>query len=237
MKPSQLTLHTSFLAAALFAATAAQAAPVGVDGTLGTEWAGVTATTVGYDAAAPTSNFGTPGLNNHNVGYSVYYRADATYLYGLLRANGDTGGLNFANLYFNTDLVGGSDLGIELDNNRSFKPGANGYYDLTGYLSVAHSLGNLNHVIEWSLSWAYINSNPDSFLPAGTNSANGIQLRLSQAFGYSVAGGDMNPATFAGPRFGTVAQAAANTVPEPASLALAACALLAAAAVRRQRRG
>jgi hypothetical protein len=235
MNPSKFARTSSFLAAALLAATAASAAPVGVDGSFGAEWAGVSATVVGYDAAAPTSNFSTPGLNNHNVGYRVYYRADSQYLYGLLQSNGDTNGLNFANLYFNTDLVGGSDFGIELDNNRAFKPGSPGYYDLSGALSVAHSLGNLNHVIEWSLSWAYINSNPDNILPAGTNSANGIQLRLSQAFGYSVAGGDMDPATFAGPRFGTVAQAAANTVPEPASLALAAFALLAAAGARRRR--
>lgn len=215
-------------------AAGSQAAPVSVDGVIGAEWAGIAPVVVPYDASAPSGNFGTPTVGTNAVPYSVYLRSDAQYLYVGLKANGDTQGANFANLYFNTDLSGGSDFGIEVTNNRAFQPGVPGYFDLSGYLTYALSGSDVNRVIEMALSWNYFTSNPNKILPAGTNVANGIQLRTSQSFGYTATGGNMN-ADFSGSRFGTVAQAADGTdLPEPSSAALGIFALVALATIRRK---
>lgn len=212
----------------MMSAVGAQAAPIGIDGLIGTEWAGVTPTTMSFDPAAPLGNFGNPGTSNHVVGYDVYYRADSSFLYGLVKANGDSTGLNFANAYYNTNLVGGSDFGIEVTSSRGFTPGVAGYYDITPYFSFAQSAGNVNAVIEWAIAWSFFQNDPLNVLPADTNVAAGIQFRTLQAFGYSATGGDLS-----GARFGTVALAA-NEVPEPGALALGGLAMLAALGLRRR---
>jgi len=217
-------------AAALLLAAGAYADPVGVDGVLGSEWTGVTPTVVALDPNAPTSNFGAPSAGVTNVGYSVYLRGDANYMYGLLVSDGNTNGLNFANLYFDVNHSGHSNFGMEVTNDDSFDPGVAGNFDMSQYLTVATGTSNGDEVIEFALSWSYFSNNPDGYLPSGIDPTTGMQLRLSQSFGYSVAGGDMDPSTNA--RLGTVAEAA--TVPEPSSAALGLLALGAAAFVRRK---
>ncbi len=228
------TIRTALSTLMLALAASSQAAPVSVDGVIGAEWAGTAPVVVAHDASAPSGNFSTPTSGTNAVGYSVYLRSDAQYMYVALQANGDTQGLNFANLYFNTDLVGGSDFGIEVTNNRAFQPGVAGYFDLSAYMTYALSGSDVNKVIEMALSWDYFTTNPNHILPAGTNVANGIQLRTSQSFGYTATGGAMN-ADFSGSRFGTVAQAVDGTeLPEPSSAALGLLALGALAALRRK---
>lgn len=224
--------HSTLTLALVAASAAASAAPVGVDGVIGAEWIGATVRSIAYDSAAATSNFSSPGTSNHVVGYNVYYRADSSHLYVGLEAVGDTTGLNFANLYFNTDLIGGSDFGIEVTNNQAFRPGVAGYFGLSGYLTFAQSVGSTNHVIEMALDWNYLATDPDSILPDALSVSTGVQLRSVQAFGYSVTGGDLAGGT----RFGTVSQPATAAVPLPGSLALAGLALAALAHTRRRTR-
>src|SRR3954447_15520886 len=87
--------------ASIAIATAAHAALVSVDGTIGAEWTGATVKTVNYNPVAPIGNFATPTNENHATAYDIYTRGDANYLYVGIQTTGNTyaGGLDFANLY------------------------------------------------------------------------------------------------------------------------------------------
>lgn len=193
-------------AVGVLGSTAANAVPVGVDGIIGGEWGSPTAT-VAYDAGAPTGNFGTPGPTTNNVAYSIYFRSDANYVYGAVQAAGPTGGLDFANIYLNVDNLGGSDLGLEVTNDRFFIPGVPGYTnDTLNHLNFATGSG----VIEFAVTWDMLLNDPygmgfPTAIPGGVT-----QMRLSQSFGYSVAGG----ATYGSDRLGVVA---VPPVPVPAA--------------------
>lgn len=197
--------------AAILASSFASAAPVGIDGVVGAEY-GAPSATVAYSANAPTGNFGTPGNSNNNVAYSIYTRADANYFYGAIKADGNTNGLNFANLYFNVDGKSGSDLGVEVTNDRFFIPGAGGYQNDTKDL-LTYFVGN--DVIEFAIDFAMFLDNPYGLNYTATAPGGNVTINLSQSFGYSVAGGQGN---YGDNRLGTV-QAPAS-VPEPAPLAL-----------------
>lgn len=218
------------LAIAVSLAGGAQAAPVGVDGTIGAEWGAPTAS-VGYDASASIGNFGAPSNVNHVVGYSIYLRADAGYLYGAVKADGSTAGQNFANLYFNVDGLGSpfSDLGVEVTNDRFFIPGVPGFAaDAANLLTVAMGTG----VIEFAIDWSMLRDDPYS-MGFNTASAGGnLILSLSQSFGYSVAGGS---ASYGNNRLGAVTVPAAASVPEPGALLLTSVALLGLMVTRRRR--
>ena len=67
--------------------------------------------------------------------------------------------------------------------------GVMGMVMVSAYLAVAQSAGDIDHVIEFALSWDYLTGNPDGYLPTGLDLTSGVQLRLSQSFGYSVGGG------------------------------------------------
>jgi hypothetical protein len=221
------------------------AAPIGVDGVIGAEWAGATPVLVGYDAAAATSNFGTPGANNHITGYEIYMRRDGQYLYAAVRTTGpgDSGGLNFSNLYFSlrygpgTYGNNGSSIGFEVTNDRAFRPGLAGYHNDTAanLIQSASFAGAASDpdVIETAIDLSVFTDNAlgvTSYgLPVG-ETAVGIRLNLSQSFGYSVVGGQAN---FGDARLGFVDLPAA-TVPAPGVPALAGAALLALAALRRR---
>lgn len=215
-------------AAAGFLAPAAHAAPVSVDGTIGAEWGSPTAT-VALDTGAAQNNFGAPGTTNHNVAYSIYLRSDGTYLYGAVAASGPTNSLDFANIYLNVDgLPGpGSDLGIEVTNDRFFRPGLPGYTsDSSNLLTFSSGTG----VIEFALEWSMLTDDPYGM---GFNTATpggNLFMSLSQSFGYSVAGGT----SYGDNRLGNVT--VPQAVPEPGTLALFGLAMLGVGAVRRSRK-
>ncbi len=238
------------ITASLTGLASVTAAQVGVDGILGAEWATTTATSVLYNATAPTANFGAPTNQNHTVAYDVYLRSDNSYVYGLLKANpagsGNDGwstANNFANLYFSTNPfglggTGSGSIGFELQNDRAFKPGGSGY--LTGSLSslgfvtvlnpgTDYSSSGVGTIVEFAMPWSYFYSDPQSapFVPiTGVN--NTLRLNLSQSFGYSVAGGQTD---YGNNRLGIVTA----PVPEPMTLATLGAGLL-GLAVRRRRK-
>jgi hypothetical protein len=232
------------LAAAAVAVSAAggslRAAPVGVDGTIGAEWTGVSVFNVVNDPAAPINNFATPTNNTSAYAdYSVQVRDDGAYYYGALQitdhANLSPG--DFANLYFDTDPQNGngSDVGFEITNNRFFIAGAPGYYDATPYLTYAVDGGT--HTIEFAIDNAFFTSSPQAGAPypLGFPTATGdVTLRLSQSFGYSVAGGTANGDAV---RLGvaSVASGTATPLPSAASMSLGTLAVLGVAGVLRKK--
>jgi hypothetical protein len=217
--------QTALLLAAGLISSVAFAAPVSIDGAIGAEW-GAPSATVGYSPSAADSNFGAPEKNSKYVGYDIYTRADSNYFYGALQAAGDTNGLNFANLYFNVDGVNGSDLGLELTNERFFIPGVPGYQADTNGL-VTYVVGN--GIIEFAIDFAMFLDNPYGMSYTATAPGGNVTINLSQSFGYSVAGGQNN---FGDARLGTVQ--APSSVPEPAPLALFGIAFAALGFVRRR---
>lgn len=225
-------------------------AQVGVDGSYGSEWSGVTPASVLYNSAAPTNNFGTPTNQNHTVAYDVYLRSDASYVYGLLQTKPAGAGqdsydptLSFTNLYFSTNPfgLGGSgsgSIGFELQNDRAFKPGVAGYlsgslaslgFVVANHAGSSYANGGEAAAVEFAIPWTYFTTDPQSapFVPIDTTN-NQLRLNLSQSFGYSVAGGD---SAYGSNRLGVVTYSA---VPEPATMA--ALGLGVAAMIRRRKK-
>jgi len=115
-------------------ATAAHAAPVGVDGVFSPGEYGARSASVGYDAGN-ANTFPNYSNTSNQVAYDIYLRSSNGYLYGFLNPRADVGGsvnngLLFANLYFdlNPSANNGSDLGFEtnLTSADAFIPGVSG---------------------------------------------------------------------------------------------------------------
>lgn len=233
-------------AATLALSTLAVAAPIGVDGTKGSEWNGITPVMVTYAPGTTESNFGSPTPFDDKVTYDIYTRSDSSYVYFLLQTMPSgvdeyDAGLNFANVYFGTGASAntGSDLGIEVTNDRAFVPGVAGYYPLSPSDFVfAGTSGTYNgtpgsgpgNTIEFALSWNYLMTDPQGLGFDKISAANPqITLRLSQSFSYSVGGG----ATYGPTRLGTDLYSSSE-VPEPASFGLIATVGLTLGLIRRR---
>jgi PEP-CTERM motif len=211
------------------AASSAHAAPTSIDGAIGAEWTGATVKSVLFDAAAPQHDFNAPTNKNHAVAYDVYTRGDGQYLYVGLQtaASFNNAALQFANLYFDTNPGSGSDIGFEVLNARAFKPGVAGYTPATAagndvHFASVQGTASTPGVIEFAVPYSIFTTNSLGIVSMPT-ATSAVQLRLSQTFGYSVAGG----ASYGDDRLGVVA------VPEPTGLALLG---LGAGALLRRRR-
>jgi hypothetical protein len=197
--------------------SAALAAPVSVDGVIGAEWTGVPSVTVTHNLGADAGNFGTPSNITQGASYTVQVRDDGSYYYVALQITGDalSSAGNFANIYFDTNppAADGSDVGFEVTNNDYFIPGVSGSFDATPYVTY----DNTSHpgTIELAILNSFFTSGPKAGIayPNGYPAATGdVVLRLSQSFGYSVAGGNSYGVT----RLGS-ASVAAVPVPLPAA--------------------
>lgn len=206
----------TFFAATIAIAFATSAQAQTVDGVREAAY-GAAKSSVAFDAGAPLGNFGTPGTTNHAAAYDIYLTSDANNVYGFIQADRVTG-LQFANLYFDIDSNAGSDLGFEINNQRAFIPGGAGYSATLPGISFAQSGDGLG--LEFSIAnnlftapIAGLSYNGGQVFPAVGGS---VVLRLSQSFGYSVAGG----ATYGIDRLGRVTLGDAGAVPEPATWAM-----------------
>lgn len=211
--------------------TAAFASPVSIDGVIGSEWTGATVNYVSYNAAAPMGDFnGNPSSNT--VAYNIYTRSDNDFIYvGLetVRQQGDSynPGLILTNLYFGTVANMGSNVGFEVYNDRAFTPGVPGFYSpistVGGHWDRQFDANNA--VIEFAMSWDFFVNDPLAMGFTKTSALNNIlTLRLSQSFGYSVAGGS----SFGADRLGQF-----TYVPAPGAAAVLAGAGLLAGRRRR----
>ena len=202
--------------AAAMALSTAAGAQVVIDGNLDGAY-GAAKSQVTYLPTAPTSNFDVPTQFSSSIGYSVYLSSDANNVYGYLKTSGlGTSAGSFANLYFDIDPQNGngSDIGFEVTSRRGFVAGFGDYAPVgINYFADAST-------IEFSIpNSAFTAALPGlaSEYPAGQQFAtigSTVTLRLSQSFGYSVAGG----ATYGANRLGSVTLGGtAGAVPEPAT--------------------
>jgi hypothetical protein len=189
------------------------AATILVDGTLDAGYGASTAT-VTYNTAAPSGNFQSPTTESNAIGYSVYVADQGGYLYGFLQGSTPPGGVPvgaFANVYFG--IKGdpqGSIFGFELSSSsqHAFTPGA------AGSVPITVPFATVGNNIEFAIPNAFFEG--PMGLPNTTfaNAGDQITFRLSQSFGYSVAGGS----DYDEDGLGTVTISA--DAPEPATWAM-----------------
>ena len=219
-------------AAALAAAATSANAAIAIDGTL--DGAYTHTATVTYDAGAPIANFGAPTSQSNAIGYDIYLASDANNVYGYLKtfgAGAEVG--DFANLYFDLDPANGngSDIGFEVTNSRGFVAGGSGYSPVP--IDFFASGGIVEFSIPDTYFMAPMSGLESQYAPGQQFAGNGdtITLRLSQSFGYSVAGGDF----YGSDRLGAVTLGG-GAVPEPATWAMMIVGFLGVGAVLRTRR-
>ena len=190
----------------------APANAITVDGILDLGY-GAAKAIVALDPTTPDGDFSGSGYRTNSISYSIYLADQGGMLYGFLQASGAGTPVGaFTNLYFDIDGSGHSKLGFEVTNQRAFIPGVSGYSNLSN-INVFSPNAN---TIEFSIP----NADFETALPGLTYPASlvsfptdgsPITLRLSQSFGFSVAGG--NDALL-----GTVTLAGA--IPEPSTWAM-----------------
>lgn len=203
---------------ALAVATTSRAA-ITVDGLLDGAYGSATAH-VNYNPLAPNSNFGAPTNASDAIDYDIYLTSDANYVYGFLQtgSNGTAVG-SFANVYFDVDPANanGSDIGFEITNNRAFIAGVPGYSSfLTGLLDFSTTATSVEFRLSNAAFTGPLGGLDYTGYPTFPVAGDKITLRLSQSFGYSVAGG----ATYGPDRLGSVILGDGAAVPEPATWAM-----------------
>ncbi len=202
-----------------------------VDGLLDADY-GASKSTVTYAPGTLESNFGTPTPFTDAIGYQIYLKEQAGYVYGFLQSGGAGKAVApFANLYFDLDPQNGngSDLGFELGGNHpnsanAFVPGVDGSAQVTNIMTVLSGDGT---GIEFAIPDTDFTTAIPGLSSYPLDHAGGqLTLRLSQSFGYSVAGGEL----YGPDRLGSVTLGV-SAVPLPASLPMFGAALLGLAAV------
>jgi len=190
---------------ALSYVSAANAAII-VDGLYDADYGAATAS-VAHDINAPTSNFGAPGNTTAGADYNVFLTNQGGLVYGLVQITGNASfsAGPFANLYFGNST--GSTIGFEITNGNVFKPGVAGTFALTYAFAVAPDGSGVEFALPESVFTGPVGA---TGINAGLNPGDQLFLRLSQSFGYSVAGG----ASYGPDRLGTVTLEAAP-VPGP----------------------
>lgn len=225
-------------------ASLARAAPLGVDGTVGAEWQGITAKPIIFDGGAGINNFAIPGAANSVSAYEIRLRRDDDYVYGVLYTTGGkpASAINAAfnaKFFFDTGptAVSSADVAIDIVNDQAFLPGGS---SLSGPLSPA-SLSRVlvpagfsnEAVIEFAVPWSFFMTDPLGMGYAVVASGGQLRLNLSQSFGLSVAGG---AASFGADQLGVLTAPVRRQVAvEPAALALLGTGLAAAAFFGRRR--
>ena len=205
-------------------------AQTGIDGVIDLtpvtgDWSGpgVITNTVFFNPGAPTSNFGSPTSENHLSAYTTYMRGDGSYIYLAVAGNTSGGGsggagMAFLNAYLSTTGTG-SNIGLEVGNDNFFIPGGAGGFSALGITDWDNN--QTTGVVEVAIPYSFFTSDPLS-MGFGTG-ATFVQWRLSQALGYSVAGGT----SYGDNRLGII------QLPTPGAAALAGVGLLASARRRR----
>lgn len=174
--------------------TGAANAAIILDGLYDTDYGASTAS-VTHNSTAAESNFGAPSNQTTGASYNIYLNNQGGYVYGLVQITGSAGSSagTFANLYFDLDRANGngSDLAFEITNDRAFVPGVPGY---SGPLGLAFAASIDGTGLEFRIPDAMF-TGPIAglnYYPGQVFTAPGgdLVLRLSQSFGYSVAGGE-----------------------------------------------
>ena len=156
---------------------------------------GAPSATVAYDPNAPYNNFGTPTQYTNAAAYNIYTRSDASYMYVMVSETGAGAPAisHFANLYFGTgsSATSTSDVGFEVTNSDVFVPGGAAPVPTPSATGIEFAVLNGSTSVEFAVPFSYFETDPQAIGFDKVTSANpDIILRLSQSFGYSVAGGD-----------------------------------------------
>jgi hypothetical protein len=230
-------LRLAATAAFVLAASPALAAPA-VDGVVSLGEYGAPTATVTGDAGAAMHNFGAPG-GTAVAGYDIFLTDTGDTLYGAIVQTDGSAVDAFSNLYFDIDPTtgpGGSELGIEVGNERGFVAGTSDYFDLSSRIQYSTSTVGGLITFEFSIDNSVFRdfiagAAAQNYFGPGGYMPQAVRLNMSQSLSYSVAGGT----SFGTARLGTFS-VAPPSVPEPASWAMMVGGFgLLGAAMRRRR--